>query len=221
MTRSNASEGSATQDTPRADDPPFVAAPPDATTSTDNGNRERRSRRSASARDLVDVDHPVNGTEGSDGGAPTTVPPRPSREDRRTARGERRQRPRAPRTEQAAAPVSPTSAPDNETAGDPALVPEAATAAAEALVINLSGKKPNRGARTLKRARRKQQDAAAALAGADDNPALGALNRHLNMMMQQLGRPHRGRTRRAPPTTRGPARDPRRGDRGNDDRRIV
>ena len=80
---------------------------------------------------------------------------------------------------------------EDELAGDSPPVSEAAAAAAEALVINLSGKKPNRGARTLKRARRKQQDAAAALAGADDNPALGALNRHLNMMMQQLGTAHR------------------------------
>jgi hypothetical protein len=70
-------------------------------------------------------------------------------------------------------------------------VPDSAAAAAEALVISMSGKKPNRGTRTLKRARRKQQDAAAAVAGADDNPALGALNRHLNMMMQQLGTAHR------------------------------
>jgi hypothetical protein len=68
---------------------------------------------------------------------------------------------------------------------------DASTAAAEALVINLSGKKPNRGVRTAKRARRKQEDAAAALNGAEDNPALGALNRHLNMMMQQLGTAHR------------------------------
>ncbi len=68
---------------------------------------------------------------------------------------------------------------------------DASAAAAEALVIDLSGKKPNRGTRTLKRARRKQEDAAAALAGAATDPALGALNRHLNMMMQQLGTAHR------------------------------
>ena len=69
--------------------------------------------------------------------------------------------------------------------------PDASTAAAEALVMTLSGKKPNRGTRTTKRARRKQDDAAAALAGADDNPALGALNRHLTMLTQQLGTAHR------------------------------
>jgi len=66
-----------------------------------------------------------------------------------------------------------------------------AAAAAEALVIDLSGKKPNRGARTARRARKKQEDAAAALSGTANNPALGALNRHLNMMMQQLGTAHR------------------------------
>jgi hypothetical protein len=79
----------------------------------------------------------------------------------------------------------------DQVADDSPSTADASAAAAAALVINLSGKKPNRGSRTLKRARRKQEDATAALEGADDNPALGALNRHLNMMMQQLGTAHR------------------------------
>lgn len=191
MSRSNTTEGASAHDARTADELPPITTLPEAMTSTDNGNRERRSRRGVSPRDLIDADEPATGAEGPDGGELATIPSRPDREDRRAARAERRHRPRAPRAEQTAAPVSPATAADNELEGDPGPVPEGAAAAAEALVINLSGKKPNRGARTLKRARRKQQDAAAALAGADDNPALGALNRHLNMMMQQLGTAHR------------------------------
>jgi hypothetical protein len=113
------------------------------------------------------------------------------RESIETARAEKRRRPRAPRAEKTAAPLDYENVGGNEPVDDSLPATDAATAAAEALVINLSGKKPNRGTRTAKRARRKQEDAVAALAGADDNPALGALNRHLNMMMQQLGTAHR------------------------------
>jgi hypothetical protein len=49
----------------------------------------------------------------------------------------------------------------------------------------------SRRTRTLQRAQRKQQQAAAALENADDHPALGALNRHLNMLTQQVGTAHR------------------------------
>jgi hypothetical protein len=56
-----------------------------------------------------------------------------------------------------------------------------------------------KGARAVQRHKKKQQAAAAAVAAADSddtNPSLGALNRHLNMMMQQLSTAHRviGRT---------------------------
>jgi hypothetical protein len=110
---------------------------------------------------------------------------------RQVARNERRGRPRAPRAEKSADPLNSASAGIDKLADGSPPASDASAAAAEALVINLSGKKPNRGARTAKRARRKQEDAAAALSGADNNPALGALNRHLNMMMQQLGTAHR------------------------------
>jgi hypothetical protein len=191
LNKSEATEASSAQDTRTEGDLPTVAALPKATTVNGNGKRERRSRRVASTLNQVDGDQPPTAAEGVDGTASPIAPQRTLREDRRTARGERHQRPRAPRAELIAAPVSPTTAAENELAGDSPPVSEAAAAAAEAHVINLSGKKPNRGTRTLKRARRKQQDAAAAVAGADDNPALGALNRHLNMMMQQLGTAHR------------------------------
>src|SRR5918993_718217 len=110
---------------------------------------------------------------------------------RQVARNERRGRPRAPRAEKSADPLNSASAGIDKLADGSPPASDASAAAAEALVINLSGKKPNRGTRTAKRARRKQEDAAAALSGADNNPALGALNRHLNMMMQQLGTAHR------------------------------
>jgi hypothetical protein len=80
---------------------------------------------------------------------------------------------------------------EDESAGDSVPAPDVPVTTAEAIAVSLSGKKPNRGAHTLKRARRKQQDAAAALADTSGDPALGALNRHLNMMMQQLGTAHR------------------------------
>jgi hypothetical protein len=192
MSRSNVTEAESAHDTRTAEVLPSLNGLPEATTLNENGKRrERRSRRVAASPDPIDVDDSATGTESLDSGALATLPPRPDGENRRTVRGERRHRPRAPRAEQSATPVSPVAAVDQELEGDPGPVPEDATEAAEALVINLSGKKPNRGGRTLKRARRKQQDAAAALAGAESNPALGALNRHLNMMMQQLGTAHR------------------------------
>jgi hypothetical protein len=59
---------------------------------------------------------------------------------------------------------------------------------ATALAADMAGKRPRHA---LKRAQRKQQDAAAAMPDAGGNPALGALNRHLNMLTQQLGTAHR------------------------------
>jgi hypothetical protein len=66
----------------------------------------------------------------------------------------------------------------------------AAALAADAPAINLAGS-GKRGARTVRRANKKQKAAEAAVEAADDNPALGALNRHLNTMMQQLSTAHR------------------------------
>jgi hypothetical protein len=55
-------------------------------------------------------------------------------------------------------------------------------------LIVTSGKS---SARTTARARKKQQAAASAVDAIDEHPAIGALNRHLNMMMQQLTAAHR------------------------------
>jgi hypothetical protein len=45
--------------------------------------------------------------------------------------------------------------------------------------------------RTVQRAHRKQHAAAAAMGGAGEHPALGALNRHLNLLLQQVATAHR------------------------------
>jgi hypothetical protein len=62
--------------------------------------------------------------------------------------------------------------------------------ATEALALDLAPG-PRRGSHKLARARKKQRSASAAVGAADDNPALGALNRHLNMLMHQLATAHR------------------------------
>jgi hypothetical protein len=112
-------------------------------------------------------------------------------EDRQIARAEKRRRPRAPLAEKMAAPRFSTTSNDGELSDDSPPAPIASSEAAEALTLSLSGKKRSSGARTARRAKSKQESAAAAMAGADDHPALGALNRHLNMMVQQLETAHR------------------------------
>jgi hypothetical protein len=59
------------------------------------------------------------------------------------------------------------------------------------LVVAHGLSKGKRASRTLQRARRMQEAAVDAMDDADENPALGALNRHLNMLMQQLATAHR------------------------------
>jgi hypothetical protein len=163
----------------------------DLTGPPSNGRRARRTRRDSFEADLAPVDQidPPSGASsevvGSNGRGD------PDRKSRQLARAQRGERPRAPRANKVSASLDYASASEDELANGAPPATEASAAAAEALVIDLSGKKPNRGTRTLKRARRKQEDAAAALAGAANDPALGALNRHLNMMMQQLGTAHR------------------------------
>jgi hypothetical protein len=72
-----------------------------------------------------------------------------------------------------------------------AQLPDASAATAGTLAVELSDKKSSRSTRALARAERTQQDAAAALHDAGEHPALGALNRHLNMLTQQLETAHR------------------------------
>jgi len=107
------------------------------------------------------------------------------------ARAEKRRRPRAPLAEKIAAQRD--SAPESEDEFPEVSPPaaDAANGAADAPVIDLSGENNRRGTRAARRARSKQESAAAAMKDADHHPAIGALNRHLNMMTQQLGTAHR------------------------------
>jgi hypothetical protein len=111
-----------------------------------------------------------------------------ARRVRRAARAESGKRPSVPRAESDAESEAPTQ----DASASAALAVATAEPQAEAAVpvINLTGS-GKRGARTVRRATKKQQAATAAVEAADDNPALGALNRHLNMMMQQLNTAHR------------------------------
>jgi hypothetical protein len=136
----------------------------------------------------------------ADGADPATprVPRSEERRVRRAARVESRKRPSdqpvIPGADSDAAELgasavlvaaeAPGEAP---TEGD---TPIEVLAEGDAPLINLTGS-GKRGARTVRRASKKQQAAADAVEAADDNPALGALNRHLNTMMQQLSTAHR------------------------------
>jgi hypothetical protein len=136
-------------------------------------------------------DQPLQGDiAAADGADPATprVPRSEARRVRRAARAEAGKRPSVP-------PVVPGADSDAaEPSASPMLAtaeaPGEASAEADTPVINLTGS-GKRGARTVRRASKKQQAAASAVEAADDNPALGALNRHLNMMIQQLNTAHR------------------------------
>jgi hypothetical protein len=159
----------------------------DLTGPPSNGRRVRRARRDSFEADLAPIDQgdpPIGASSeavGSNGRGD------PDRKSRQLARAQRGERPRAPRADKVSGSLDYATLSEDELAEGAPPATDASAAAAEALVIDLSGKIPTRGTRTLKRARKKQEDASAALAGAADDPALGALNRHLNMMMQQLG----------------------------------
>lgn len=112
---------------------------------------------------------------------------------RRNGRGERDRRPRAPRAESASSTIAQDDADSFDAPAETAVEGEAAGDEGP-LTIDLSGRE-KRATRTAARARRKQQVAKAAVesfgASEGDHPALGALNRHLNVMMHQLATAHR------------------------------
>ena len=118
-----------------------------------------------------------------------------SRRIRRAARVDAGRRPRAPRADSDADLVVPPQAvpiPGNglesPVVGDGDAAPASDAVSDAVIAFSGSGK---RGARTVRRASKKQKAAADAVSAADDNPALGALNRHLNTMTQQLTTAHR------------------------------
>lgn len=152
--------------------------------------RQRRERRNALPNATPDTAEPGAAAAGVADANPNATSERHGRRPEREAkRLERLSRPRAPRAERGLVSVDAIDPADNLPESD-------ATAAAnslsstEALALDLAAG-PKRGSHAVARARKKQRSASAAVTSANDNPALGALNRHLNMLMQQLATAHR------------------------------
>src|SRR5215212_3962459 len=195
---------------PPTSDMPITRLVPGPDTDTTNGKRDRRARRESSAEPLdfdarraarrarressttepLAAEAVAPDVADSDGATTAVEAHHTDREPRRDASGQRRGRPRAPRAEKIAADSASAIA-GAEQPVEVAELAEGSTATAAALAIDVPGKDSSHGARTLQRAQRKQQAAAVAVGRADDHPAMGALNRHLNMLMQQLETAHR------------------------------
>ncbi len=162
-----------------------------------NDRRERRRERRAerAARDPL-VLLPASD---ADGEAATEPRDNVDRVERRATLRSAPSRPRAPRAERAAQAAAAaesavidaavanagTLEPGQEIPGadDPDLAPPP--------ILVSSGKGKKSASRAATRLTRKQQAAAAAVEATEDNPALGALNRHLNLLLQQLAAAHR------------------------------
>ena len=186
--------GAQEPEAPTGLDVPVDVPDPGVTDPATNGRRARPSTGDSVEVEPVPVEQSAPGTGDSNDSneaidSKSNVDPGP--ESRRIARAEKRRRPRAPLAEKITAPRESVTAGDEEPGEGTQPATSASVGAAEALVISLSGEKLKRGLRTAKRARGKQEVAAAALASAEDHPALGALNRHLNMLTNQLETAHR------------------------------
>jgi hypothetical protein len=153
-----------------------------------DARRARRARRASAAAEPLGSEPAPPDVISSDGATTATEVQQTDREAPRATSGERRRRPRAPRAEKIAAVDSTTAIDEDDSAGESTGLPADSDITAEALAVDVPGKKSSH---TLRRAQRKRQEATAALGDASDNPALGALNRHLNMLTQQLGTAHR------------------------------
>ena len=176
-----------------------VASPPS------NGQHARPSEEDSGEVEPIAAEQSAPGTGDSSEAVESNGDAKSDRESRRIARAEKRQiaraqkreRPRAPRAEKIVAPGDSDTVSDDELpeglppATDASNGAAASVGATEALVTNFSGEQPRSATRTARRARSKQEAAAVAVKGADDHPALGALNRHLNMMTHQLETAHR------------------------------
>jgi hypothetical protein len=188
---------------------PLTHLVPESDTDAATGRRERRARRVASPAEPLDFDarraarrarRESSATEpvaaeaitpdvaDPDGTAMALEAQHADGEAHWSASGQRRSRPRAPQAEKRAAADAASAGDGAEPVSESAGLPEGSAAPAAALAGTEPGTRPSRGTRTLQRAQRK---AAAAVEGADEHPALGALNRHLNLLMQQLGTAHR------------------------------
>jgi hypothetical protein len=80
---------------------------------------------------------------------------------------------------------------DSRPAGDAAGQPDPTAAPAAAVAVEAPGKNRARGSRPARRGQRKHQRAAATVQAAGEDPGLGALNRQLKMVVEQLETAHR------------------------------
>ena len=141
-----------------------------------NAKRERRARRASAVSDPIDAEPAAPASTDPDG-APTAI-------EAQQTDGEAGQT----TAEKIAAADASSAVGEAASAGELARLPEASAAT---LAIALSDKKSSRNTRALARAERTQQEAAVALHDAGEHPAVGALNRHLNMLTLQLETAHR------------------------------
>ncbi|MFN8593971.1 MAG: hypothetical protein U0031_21160 [Thermomicrobiales bacterium] len=153
--------------------------------------RERRARRRAEAQRDEVFDSEVVAGEGvaADAGLGEVLPAATLNVADQAAQGSRKAKgPRAPKAgkERGAGRAKAKGTADVSDEQGEAL-PDDVAAAITATV----GGSAKKGTRTADRARKKQAAATAAVQSVDQNHSLGALNRHLNMMMQQLTMSHR------------------------------
>ena len=115
----------------------------------------------------------------------------PGKEGRRAARAARRgddERPRAPRASRGAAPSAASAEAVSVDAEAGTESSNGASLLTETTVLDLKGKG---SAKTAARVQKRQQAAASAMETLDHEAALGALNRHLNTVTQQITAAHR------------------------------
>jgi len=172
--------------TPETEEPRVVPLDPVVAPVVVNGAaRERHERRRE--RRAAEMERAIGDGAAGDESAADERGERAQGAERKAGRRQRRgdARPSAPRAKRSAteAPAADVDAAADGTVVDGELSPEQAPAGAPG-----QGKRSTRAAA---RAKKTQQSASAAMNSAEDNPALGALNRHLNMLMQQLTTSHR------------------------------
>src|SRR5215208_4059679 len=193
-----------TEETERNVDNALLEPPPASDVSMDvastnqpgppsNVRRLRRARRDSLGTELDLIDETVSRGDGSSGTDGSNGHTNLDRAARQLARAQKGERSRSPRTEGTSGTREDSNAGAVELANGSLPATDASATTPEGLVIDVLGKNPNRAARTLERARGIQVEAAAVLARPEvaNDPVIGALNRHLNMMTQQLGTAHR------------------------------
>jgi hypothetical protein len=171
--------------TPETEEPRAVPLDPVVAPVVANGAaRERHERRRE--RRAAEMERAIGDGATGDESAADERGGRAQGAERKAGRRQRQgnARPSAPRAKRSAteAPAADIDAADG-TAVDGELSPEPSPAGAPG-----EGKRSTRAAA---RAKKVQQSASAAMNSDEDNPAMGALNRHLNMLMQQLTTSHR------------------------------